>query len=726
MSFTLRTIAALFSVFIYTCTSASENSKVTDLLTEQQLEYISKKGVIKVCIDPKWMPYEAISDEGKHIGMSADYFDLLSTKTGATFQLHPTQSWKDTLASAKNRQCDVIAMARATDERKAYLDFTSPYVSFPYVIATTTDKQFINDLDDNLDKSYGVINGYAVIDYLKSRYPDIKLVTLDNFDEGIKKLRTGEIFGYFDSLVTIGYYTSQKGLLDIKVGGETNFSSAVSVATRNDEPILQSIMQDALDSVEPEEARDIRNKWVNLNYAQQKAIEQKKVTLTDQERKFLKNNANITMCVDPDWMPYEAIIDGRHTGIGGNLLPIIAERAGVKLTLIESASWSQSLELFQAKECDVLSMVNQTPERDLFMDYTRPYFQGHIVFVADNTYPYIADPSEILGKQVAVVKGYSVTEFLKRDYQNIELIEVENYDTAFKMVASGEVDLAADYLISSGDRIQRLGLYNLKIAGNTPYINKLRVGIQKDQNELFSIFDKAVSTLQPQEVNAVINKWRTVRYQQAFNYTLLWQVLAAALIIILASLFWNWRLSAQKRNTQAALDELAKVQQKLEQLAVTDKLTQLFNRMKLDQVLQQELDRAVRYQTPFSLILIDIDHFKSINDEYGHQAGDSVLMSFADILMKSSRITDTIGRWGGEEFLIICSETTLEQAQQHAEKLRQKVAEKDFIHVGPRTASFGVTSYQQNDSLNDLMVRVDEALYSAKHQGRNSVVVKGQ
>jgi diguanylate cyclase (GGDEF)-like protein len=154
-------------------------------------------------------------------------------------------------------------------------------------------------------------------------------------------------------------------------------------------------------------------------------------------------------------------------------------------------------------------------------------------------------------------------------------------------------------------------------------------------------------------------------------------------------------------------------------LSYTDPLTQINNRLKLDEELQLAYAHYQRGKSPFGLVMIDIDHFKKINDKHGHQVGDMVLQRFAALLQQHSRATDTIGRWGGEEFLIIYHNTDLEGAYLFAEKLRQAIEAYMFDEVGYITASFGVAQITPGLSVADLLVEVDTALYAAKKSGRN-------
>ncbi|EDZ63080.1 response regulator receiver (CheY-like) modulated diguanylate cyclase [Sulfurimonas gotlandica GD1] len=170
-----------------------------------------------------------------------------------------------------------------------------------------------------------------------------------------------------------------------------------------------------------------------------------------------------------------------------------------------------------------------------------------------------------------------------------------------------------------------------------------------------------------------------------------------------------------------------KIQQELSKnielnaLAITDKLTGLYNRVKLDKVLDLEINKMVKLQAEISIIFIDIDRFKPINDTYGHQIGDKVLQSFSQVLKNNIRKTDIVGRWGGEEFLIICHEANIEGSLHLAENLRKIIENTSFEYIKELTASFGVASFEDGDSIDSLVERADKALYKAKHNGRNKV-----
>jgi diguanylate cyclase (GGDEF)-like protein len=156
-----------------------------------------------------------------------------------------------------------------------------------------------------------------------------------------------------------------------------------------------------------------------------------------------------------------------------------------------------------------------------------------------------------------------------------------------------------------------------------------------------------------------------------------------------------------------------------EHQALTDALTGVMNRRALEGTLEREMSKASRYQRPLSLVLFDLDHFKTINDSYGHARGDVVLKTLTHLTELNLRLEDNLGRWGGEEFVLICSETTLEEAAEVAERLRLVIAEHPWDM--PVSASFGVAQWQAGETLARFFERADQALYAAKQAGRNTV-----
>ncbi len=167
--------------------------------------------------------------------------------------------------------------------------------------------------------------------------------------------------------------------------------------------------------------------------------------------------------------------------------------------------------------------------------------------------------------------------------------------------------------------------------------------------------------------------------------------------------------------------ELQSKNEMLETLVVHDFLTTIFNRRKIEETLLEEHEKFTRYGLPFSLIILDIDHFKTVNDSYGHKEGDEVLRSLSALIRDNLRKSDMFGRWGGEEFLIILFNTPLPEAVEVAEKLRELVAGHAFSIPQQVTISLGVGEIHPEEKLDAFIRRVDGLLYKAKESGRNRI-----
>ena len=224
--------------------------------------------------------------------------------------------------------------------------------------------------------------------------------------------------------------------------------------------------------------------------------------------------------------------------------------------------------------------------------------------------------------------------------------------------------------------------------------------------------NKAINSVKPHEKEALLNRWLTIIKEKKLDTELLVKIVlyivAVSLFIILFIIY-------------RANKKLRVMNKKLEKISQTDKLTSIYNRTKLDMILELEFKNKKRYEKPLSLILIDIDYFKKINDTCGHLCGDEILKEFSNLLKNSIRETDFIGRWGGEEFLIILQDTDINGAIKLAEKLRKLIFEYTFPFVGHKTASFGVSTYHAGDDEKNIIKRADNALYEAKKAGRNLV-----
>ena len=189
----------------------------------------------------------------------------------------------------------------------------------------------------------------------------------------------------------------------------------------------------------------------------------------------------------------------------------------------------------------------------------------------------------------------------------------------------------------------------------------------------------------------------------------------------------NGKYWAFKCNNKYIIDSCEGIDKLVEDLkkeSIFDPLTNCYNKKESEFLLERFFKEFLRYATPLSVLMLDIDHFKKVNDTYGHLAGDYVLKEVANVIKSTIRQSDICGRFGGEEFLIILPNTKLSGAMKLAERLRNNIHNHKFIYNNqeiPLTVSIGITSASKSDSIYSIIQRADEALYEAKNKGRNRV-----
>lgn len=201
-------------------------------------------------------------------------------------------------------------------------------------------------------------------------------------------------------------------------------------------------------------------------------------------------------------------------------------------------------------------------------------------------------------------------------------------------------------------------------------------------------------------------------------------VIAQKELISLTYSKWALLMKDYQQELTELNDMLELKYKEFETKASTDSLTGLYNRRKLGELYFSSYTSMIQRDNDMSLIILDIDFFKSINDSFGHNTGDQVLIQLSHVLLRNLRNIDIICRWGGEEFVILLPTANLEQATSIAEKLRVSIEEMEIDHVGHMTSSFGVTVVKSGDTIEEVVSRADAALYKAKRSGRNCVMIQ--
>lgn len=456
------------------------------------------------------------------------------------------------------------------------------------------------------------------------------------------------------------------------------------------------------------------------------------VFLSEEEREYLKDRGPIRFSVDPSWAPYEWIDEsGKYRGVGADYLKLLSGKLGVVMELVPTRSWEETLEFVKAGSSDVVPLLNRTKDREEFLGFTSPYVINPAVIVTRDDVSDLAGFMDLAGKTVAVVKGYNVEDILRERYPDLSIVPVANNREGLRMVASGEVFSTSAPLIVASLLIDEDGLTGLKLWGHDDFEHRLRMGIRKDDPILLGIMQKAVLSLNLKESSRIFDRWNPLA-SKGIDRGLFCSIVVLLIVLIASAsgvAYWfvrkNDQLRALNRELAKAKAALEEGNRRLELLSKMDHLTGIANRFGIEAFLNRAVHKA-RRGTPFCVAIGDVDHFKRVNDDYGHQIGDRVLVRLAEIFVDAVRAVDLVGRWGGEEFIIVFDDMVERDLFPVADRIRRIVSENDFGLGRPLTVSFGGVAFPAEGdlSLNDLLRTADDALYKAKEDGRNMVAIE--
>lgn len=241
--------------------------------------------------------------------------------------------------------------------------------------------------------------------------------------------------------------------------------------------------------------------------------------LTPQEQTYVRDHKKVTLCVDPDWVPFERLdATGRHVGIAANLLELVSARTGVEFELVPTKNWNESLAFSKSGRSTVLSFLNQTVDRSEWLIFTAPLFSDPNVFITREEHPFIADPASLENESIVFPEGTAMEELVRGRYPNLLVKHAASEEKAMDMVSSRRASMTLRSLIVAAYTIRKQGLFNLKIAGQLPmYRNHLRIGVRKNEVVLRNILNKGVLSIMPLERGRAVNEHVSINVQTAVD-----------------------------------------------------------------------------------------------------------------------------------------------------------------------------------------------------------------
>ena len=434
-------------------------------------------------------------------------------------------------------------------------------------------------------------------------------------------------------------------------------------------------------------------------------------SLTKSEKEYLNSKHSLKICIDPFWYPIEFMKDGKISGITSDLKRYFEEKIQINIDVVPTNNWNESLDFIKDKKCDIISSISPSYDRMSYLNFTKPILTLPIVVTTQKDKPFLRDISLLKNEKIAILKGHFIAEYIKDYFPYLKIVEVASMNEGLYLVEQGEVYGYIDNALVLSSTIQKEFSNSLKIGFRFDILDELSIGTRNDEPILNDIFSRLVDDLDETKKQEFLNNWTIITEQVGW-----FSLKEIIFLVIFTTTIFGGLIFYQRK--------LKILNKKLKKLYLTDKLTGLYNRFKIDKELSLQKDNIDRNDSySCGLILIDIDYFKSINDTLGHLVGDCILKDISKLLKNNLRKTDIIGRWGGEEFLIILPFTSKDIAKKVAENLRVLIEENNFSYKMNRkiTISIGVTEFSKSKSVEDTLLLVDNLLYKAKENGRNRV-----
>ncbi|HXZ49528.1 MAG TPA: diguanylate cyclase [Usitatibacter sp.] len=444
-------------------------------------------------------------------------------------------------------------------------------------------------------------------------------------------------------------------------------------------------------------------------------------SFTAQEQRWIAEHPVVDYGFNPRAPPFSFEDHGMHRGFSADLMAELGKRTGIRFRPLVGEPWPQVVEKARDGSVALIAQLAVTPEREAFLSFTPPVLDLPYGIFTSAQGPMVESLSELHGKRIGVPRDFTIHELLRRSYPDLTFVPFETASQGIARLAIGEYDAVVANVGAVTYAAGASGVSNVRLRAVLPERIEFATGVSRASPELVGIVQKAFAAIPREEIRAMRNRWVSV---PGPGFTKAETIAIAGGVAAVVFMFASMNIAFLYVRLRDRYGQLMEAEGKLQRLATTDELTGLGNRRAYNAAIGREISRADRTRTPLALLELDIDHFKTINDELGHEAGDRALEEIGQLVRAELRATDLAFRVGGEEFVVVMPATDEKEAQNVAERLRASI---EGIPGLPRrvTASFGcaVLLPGVTVSADRLFAVADAALYRAKSGGRNRVRV---
>jgi signal transduction histidine kinase len=518
-------------------------------LTDKERVWIAEHPTVVVANYAGWAPFD-YSENGEPQGYAIDLVRMLGRRAGLEVEFIAEFNWLELMEKFKAGQIDIMPSIYLTEERQTFMSFTRHYFSPPLVIVTHSDNTDVSELSDLSGKRVASIVGYANTLALQNNYPDIAVIPVANAPDGLKAVSQGTADAFIEGIGVVSYVMKKHSIPSVKVVGNAvfkgSFSGDLYMGVAKDNIILRDILDKGLASVSRAEKHRLHQRWLSTALDGEAIKDQEKIKLTGAEEKWLDAHPVIRLAPDIAWPPVEWVDEnGQYSGLVADYVRLIEGKLGIQFEIEKEKSWTEVVQAVKDHELDVFPSIVRTQSREVYTHFTRPYISFPTVIVARNSINYIDGAEGLRGRKVAIVDGYVSHEFLQLYHPELDLHPQATVEDALIAVSKGQYDAFVGNIATASYTMRQEGLANLKIAGETTNRFDLSMGARDDWPELVGILQKAIDSIDGKQHTAIHDKWLGIRYEHVVDYTLLWQVLAAVLVVIGLMYYLNRKMAGE-------------------------------------------------------------------------------------------------------------------------------------------------------------------------------------
>lgn len=663
-------------------------------------------------------PFADLGVDGLPTGMLVDLWRLWSKKTGINIDF-ATGDMNSTIDDVKRGVADVHIGYPESQEMRSGL--TQAWHITSVKSRYFSAKENTKDLQSSAIR-IGVFPTAPYITQVQSAFPQAQLRFYHTLGEMVKAAHNDEISGFISSAaMTSHYLLANKLWAEFRQYSDIEFTTDMYALTRIDDSGLADRIQAGFNLISVEEQIQIERKWLINPDDRFFTGSDSKIKLTTQQKQYISSLGAIKMGYLKNWAPMEFQgKNGQFLGVNADIKNLLVKQLNLTIIPVAYDDFGKMVNDLIKGEIHLVASMAQSNERENALAFSAAYWPSPWAIVTSLTQPPIFNISQVVGKRLAVVDGYHIIDQLRQQYPGIDLVIVADTEQGINAVINGRADMFVDQVATLATTLKSGQYPSLKMSLLAELTEQhSRIGLFPGVKDLVPLIDRVIATIDETEQQNMYQKWvsldvnsDTLRYQRWL------QILIVSLLVLS---FIALMIYMSNRRLNVEMQKRIKAEENLKFMANHDNVTGLPNRSLLDDRLSQAVMTHQRDKSRFAVLFVDLDGFKAVNDMHGHHIGDRLLHRVGLMLSKCVRESDTVARFGGDEFVLLLQHIdSKENTRQVADNILLALKRITVIdgHQVNISASIGIALFIEDaDTPATLLKTADQLMYQAKKIG---------